>query len=213
MSFVLFITTVAGYSGYRHLQQNLRENSDLECEVDCSDSIPERLPGTLKGWVKYEDPNEKFSFEYPESWFYVVKEYHLLDDLIPVVPGLYSISKEELEEGLINPKVDMGIYRFDLDYTTVRPGRNLGGGGEIVSTKHTFFGKTDVTTTVECLREGIPYKGGVIGGDIQSCGSASYIDLGDKGFIRTSSVPKPDWLYDKDFKVYEKVLSTIKLSN
>ena len=209
---VLIISAFVGYLAPRYAKESLQSKNNVECEVDCPDSIPVRLPGSIPGWVKYEDPEGIFSFEYPESWFYVVKQYHLYKNLMPVTSGLYSISREELEEGIKNPKIGMGIFRLPLNYTKTRPDRIYGDDGVMLPTEHVFIGKTDITMTTECLKVGIPYKGGVIRYKTQVCNSSVYIDLGDKGSIRVTNPRFENTVLSKDdLKVYEKILSTIKI--
>lgn len=213
---ILLILGGIGYFAYKNFYPGnfprLPERTPT-CQVNCPGSMPTPKPGTIPGWVKYEDPDGKFSFEYPQNWSYIALPYSFPNTDIPI-SGLYTVSLSELEKEAKESSAIDTIHkqRFSLGLVGTKLIYQMESGYEVFSKKHTFFGKTDVVTNKYCLTAGTFYKGGTLkAGEI--CFSRSAIDLGDVGYLEVEDLPINQGSRSADdIKTYEKILSTIKIN-
>jgi hypothetical protein len=198
-----------GYKNYRKVTTDVSPASTPSCKVNCPTPTQIPKPGSIPGWVVYSDPQNGYSFEYPESWYF------------NGTGGLYNITKEELD--VFNSKpvrntndyfyVSMNLVDQKLsDYINMNYLSDSYLKYKVVSKTHTFFGKTDVVTYKFCNSISAFMKGN----DVQPgkyCTEQSYVDFGNKGFINVAlEATATTGSFAKEGTIYKQILSTIKLT-
>lgn len=209
---VVGIVVLFFYLGYKNFNLDLKylnPQSTPSCKVNCWNSTPQ--PGSIPGWVKYENTDVGYSFEYPENWFYIDKPYTIDGTDLITSEGLYSVSKDKLEKDKIDKAFTMGYYYFSLNYSSMRLENVMGSTYEIVSSKINKFGNTEVITNTYCLKAGTFYKGVSLKAN-QVCSVVSAIDMGEDGYLSVEKLVDPIIQSSDDIKIYKKILSTVKFT-
>jgi len=186
--------------------QQLRNYSNNEALPSPDINSSSKLPGSTPGWVKYVDPQKRFSFEFPEGWSY--------DGLF-----LYSVDIDKLhpakkESGVFwrdNLKVLFEISSQKLsDYINKVYINDKNYKYKVISQTHEKFGQTDVVTYKLCNSVRVQSKGNYYYDPGKYCTNVSFIDLDEKGYLSVGiKAATEDGELTNEGELFKSVLQTV----